>query len=288
VLTAGDIAAHTDETPLFVADPFLFPATDGGWNMFVEVVFEERARGVLAVATSDDGRSWTYDREILDPGFHVSYPYVFTWDGEYYLTTEEGHADAKARLYRATEYPYEWTEETILYDPAEYGHGLTDHSLFRWRDKWWSVAGVDNEDIYVYYADRLTGRWHPHAENPVVTGRPSASRPAGRPIVRDDHILFFFQDVSDFYGSAVEAYRITDLSTSTYADERVAHSPILDGTVHPPEDAGSGWNDLRMHHYDPWYLGPEDGWLAAVDGDRGDETAWAIGVYHVPPTETEN
>ncbi|WP_238532898.1 glucosamine inositolphosphorylceramide transferase family protein [Halalkalicoccus jeotgali] len=107
VLTAENVT-DLDE-PLFVADPFLF-VEDGEWHMFLEAV-EAGVGGVISYASSPDGGvSWEYEEVVLETDWHLSFPYVFKWDGEYYMTTEEGRDDAVVPLYRAEEFPTEWTD----------------------------------------------------------------------------------------------------------------------------------------------------------------------------------
>lgn len=270
-----------EEGAQFVADPFLFVTEEDEWHMFFEMVVD---KGVIVHATSPDrGVSWDYQGTVLEQSWHLSFPYVFKWDGEYYMTTEEGHDAAKPRLYRAESFPDQWTEETILYDPDDRDHGINDHVLFRWDGRWWNLAGAPgNHTTYVYHADSLTGDWQPHANNPVVTDRKRAARPGGRPIVRDDHVLVYFQDCVEFYGDSVRAYRVTDLSPDSYADEEVSESPVISGTAPSSDEATREWNSLRMHQYDAWYLGEGEGWRVAVDGDGTGSTGWSVGIYHVP------
>jgi len=268
----------TDAEANFVADPFLFVTEDDDWHMFFEVATD--SGGVISHATSDDrGRTWAYDQVVLQRPYHLSFPYVFKWQGEYYMTTEEGRNNAKPRLYRAEEFPKKWTHETDLYDPTEYGHDITDHVLFRWEGKWWDLAGIGNSGLRAYYSDSLTGEYEPHENNPIVTDRKKAARPAGRPIVREDDILMFYQDSVEFYGEKVRAYSISDLSPSSFQDSEVPESPVIDGSG----ENGRDWNEVRMHHYDPWYLGDGEGWRCAVDGNGRGEQSWSIGIYHVPP-----
>ncbi len=169
------------------------------------------------------------------------------------------------------------------YDPAEFGHGVTDHVFFRWKDRWWSIAGDANEDAYAYYSDDLDGDWTAYDANPVIEGRPDASRPGGRPIVTDEGIMMFYQATAQFYGESLSAYHITDLTPVTFEQDRDPTSPLLEGTAEE-ESEDPSWNSLRMHHYDPWYRGEGGGWRAAVDGGaRGmDGPNWAIGIYQIP------
>lgn len=275
VIEASDV---TDAKANFVADPFLFVTEDDEWHMFFEAATS--TGGVISHATSPDrGVTWEYDQIVLQRPYHLSFPYVFKWEGEYYMTTEEGRNNAKPRLYRAEEFPKKWTHETDLYDPSEYDHDITDQLLFRWDDRWWNFAGIGNDGLRAYYSDSLTGEYQPHENNPIIEGRKKAARPGGRPIVRDDHILMFYQDSVDYYGAKVRAYRIDELSPNSYEDSEVSESPILEGSG----EKGREWNQVRMHHYDPWYLGDGEGWRAAVDGNGDGNDQWTIGIYHVPP-----
>lgn len=266
VLTSGHV---TDVNAEFIADPFMF-VEDGEWDMFFEVF---AGRGRIAHANSDDrGKTWRYNQIVVERQFHISFPQVFKWKGEYYMTTEE--ESPVRRLYRATEFPTEWEEVDRLYNVTHFGSGnVTDHALFRWNNKWWSITGGDS-NTYLFYANSLVdGDWSAHEKNPVVENRPTAARPAGRPIVWDDNVLVFYQDVKQYYGHRVRAYRITDLSPSAFADHEVDASPVLE-----PTEEGGSWNSHRMHHYEPWYLGDGEGWRIAVDGDKSGND-WAIGIY---------
>ncbi len=276
VLTADDI---DDYDASFVADPTLY-IEDDEWHMFFEVSADGRGR--IAHAVSDDaGESWEYDQVVLNLRHHVSGPYVFKWDGEYYMTTQANPRTRPVMLFKANVFPHDWYRAAELYDPDQYDHGVTDHALFRWDDTWWNIAGDERRHTYLYYSEELEASdWQPHEENPVVEDRPAASRPGGRPIVRDDDVLAFFQSQVGGFGMEVNAYRITELTPSAYADTEHPASPILTGTETLDQHDEPTWNSYRMHRYDPWYLGDGEGWRAVVDGDDGNDD-WKIGVYHV-------
>lgn len=267
VITAGHV---TDVDATFVADPFMFVEGEE-WHMFFEVYTD---KGNIGHATGEkSGTVWSYNQIVLERNFHISFPQVFKWKGEYYMTTEE--KTPRTRLYRATNFPTEWTEVDLLYNSSNFAlPPVNDQALFRWKDRWWSIAGGD-QDTYLFYSDKLTdGNWKSHENNPVVEDRPKGARPGGRPIVRDDHVLMFYQDVKEVYGRAIRAYRITELSTSSFSDHEVDASPVLE-----PTGEGTGWNSKKMHHYDPWSLGDGNGWRIAVDGGDGSGNNWAIGIY---------
>lgn len=293
VLHPSDV---TDADAAFVADPFMF-VEHGSFHLFFEVVVAGE-RGKIGHAVSTDGRTWEYDRVVLDTGYHLSFPYVFKWDGEYYMSPEDGRdPDDVITLFRASSFPTGWRRVVDLEAPA---YGENDHVLFRWRDHWWLLVGNDRSngrprgETYLYFSEVLeTDDWTPHPENPVVTGRRETGRPAGRPIVRDDYVLVYFQDGSVEYGNRVGAYHITELTPSTYADEPAKDGPVVGGTAwtesvgfldrvdnHAPISLSDAWNADRMHQIDPWYVG--DRWLCAVDG--WNDGVWSIGMYVSSPS----
>src|SRR5436190_1447998 len=67
VLTARDV---TDIQASFVADPFIVKK-DATWYMFLEVMPAKTYLGKIAVATSNDGLRWRYQRIILDEPYHL-------------------------------------------------------------------------------------------------------------------------------------------------------------------------------------------------------------------------
>ena len=276
VLTAADVTdfGRTD----CVADPFLFVSETGRWHLFFEVYTHNRTpTAAIAHAESDDGYDWTYDRVVLETDEHLSYPYVFRWEGDHYMLPDrwaKERGPAPVTLYRASSFPGTWEPVGDLVAPDT---PLHDFSVVRWEDRWWGLIG-DGRDLYAYYSDDLESpAWTPHEANPIVRDRPKAARPGGRPLVFDDRILAFYQDCATRYGERVHAYEITELTPSTYEDR-----PRGDGlAVAPP--GGLGWNSGAMHQLDPWFDG--DGWHCAVDGNLGlgyqllGEHHWAIGIY---------
>ena len=90
VITAEDV---TDVAAQFVADPFIINA-NGSWYMFFEVLEKSPDRGLISYAVSEDGISWNYGGVVLREQFHLSYPYVFEWNGDYYLIPETVEAES--------------------------------------------------------------------------------------------------------------------------------------------------------------------------------------------------
>jgi hypothetical protein len=248
----------SDVPATFVADPFMIRASDG-WYMFFEVMNWQTGKGEIGLAQSPDGFAWTYRQIVLAEPFHLSYPHVFAWKGEYYLIPESFQAGA-IRLYKAETFPTRWSFVAQLLE----GPYLVDPSVFHHDGRWWLFAetnfAVKHDCLRLYFADELTGPWIEHPKSPVVNADARIARPAGRVLVIGAQIFRYSQDCSVSYGSEVHAFKVTKLTTKDYAEEEVGFVPVL-------APNGTGWNADGMHHVDAHRV-EHDKWMACVDGRR--------------------
>lgn len=251
VLTAAQV---TDMPAAFVADPFLLRVAST-WYLFFEALHAAWDRGVIGLASSADGWRWHYDRVVLQEPFHLSYPYVFPWQGAYYMVPETLEAGA-VRLYQASQFPYNWTCVAELL-PGQYA----DPTLFQADGLWWMFVcptPYEHDALALYYAESLHGPWHAHPHNPLIQGDAGRARPGGRVTRCGAQLIRYAQDDAPYYGRQVRAFAITTLSPTDYAEQELAVSPIL-------QPSGVGWNAKGMHHVDPHQLS-DTTWLASVDG----------------------
>jgi hypothetical protein len=248
--------AVTDIPAQFVADPFMLQVR-GTWHMFFEVMNRETGRGEIGLASSPDGASWAYQSIVLRESFHLSYPYVFAWGGEYFMVPESYQAGA-VRLYRAERFPWEWKLVGTLVE----GPCLLDASLFRASERWWMFvetnAGLKCDTLRLYSSESLEAGWSEHPASPLIVGDAHVARPAGRVLADDGRIVRFAQDCEPRYGLSVSAFEVLELTATTYRERRLTPASILGAT-------GSGWNGDGMHHVDA-HRRPDGRWIACVDG----------------------
>jgi hypothetical protein len=250
-------ASVSDVQARFVADPFMIYAR-GCWHMFFEALNSESGRGEIGLASSHDAAVWDYRKIVLRESFHLSYPYVFEWDNQFYMVPESYQANS-VRLYRANDFPVSWSFVGDLLS----GDDFEDSCVFRFNDRWWLITDHAKPPYYagklrLFYSDHLMGPWVEHPKSPVIDGNPHIARPAGRVVVWNDRVIRFTQDCSPIYGARVRAFEITELTSTAFREQQLGASPVLQGS-------GMGWNESGMHHIDPHPTG--DGrWLACVDG----------------------
>jgi len=240
-----------DDSP-YIADPFMI-IKDKKYYLFFERMSRINDEGDIAYAESTDLQKWQYKKIIIDEKFHLSYPNVFKWKGDYYLVPES-HQDLAVRLYKAESFPDKWKYVKNLIS----GYSFVDPTIFRYKNKWWLFVTTQFSNILnVYYADDLMGKWTAHPMNPVVKFNAHISRPGGKVIIYKGKPYRFTQDCAPYYGIQVFAFEITELTEKIYSEKIVSKEPLL-------TKSGKGWNAAGMHHVDLHKLGKK--WIAVVDG----------------------
>ncbi|MCF2147316.1 hypothetical protein IQ276_012995 [Desmonostoc muscorum LEGE 12446] len=253
VLTAKDI---TDVPAHFVADPFM--VSEGGmWYMFFEVLNGLQNKGVIGLATSNDAYKWNYQQIVLDEPFHLSYPYVFKYQNDYYLIPETSEASS-IRLYKAVNFPTKWSYVKTLLAQSDF----VDPSIFQHNNLWWLLTATSEarNTLRLYYSQDLMDGWIEHPKSPVIQGNKNIARPAGRVIVFDGKIVRYTQDCERIYGHQVRAFEITELTEINYQEKEVKTNSVI-------KASGVGWNQIGMHHIDAHQI-DQDKWIACVDGKR--------------------
>jgi hypothetical protein len=245
-----------DVPAAFVADPFMLKVA-GRWHMFFEVMNSLRHKGEIGLATSDNGVDWQYQKIVLAEPFHLSYPYVFEWEGDFYLIPEACEGGG-IRLYKAAEFPFRWSCVGKLLEEGPY----LDSSIFRFQDRWWLYTASPAQDrcptLRLYHSSELLGGWQEHPASPIVSHNFHIARPGGRVTLVGGRPIRFAQDVYPVYGSQVWAFEVLELTPTSYAERQLGSHPILKAGEHD-------WNNGGMHHVD-LHLMSTGTWIACVDG----------------------
>jgi hypothetical protein len=182
VLSARDVL---DVPATFVADPFMLQA-GGLWHMFFEVMNRQSGMGEIGLATSRNGLAWQYHKIVLAEPFHLSYPYVFRWNDDFYMVPETLGASA-VRLYRAVSFPDAWICVKEMFPGTH-----ADPSIFRFADRWWMFtcpAPYQHDTLCLYSAADLSSTWTEHPMSPLITGNQRIARPGGRVLLHDAKLI---------------------------------------------------------------------------------------------------
>jgi hypothetical protein len=199
------------------ADPFLYQK-DGRNYVFFEEYRYDKPKGVISVAELDDTGRFVEPRVVLEKDHHLSYPFVFDWEGEIYLMPETA-GNRTVEVHRAVHFPDRWAPAQVLLDNVS----LLDPTLLHYQGMLWLFANPrwdhrrGNDELALYFSPTLEGPWRPHPRNPIVTGVHQA-RPAGRLFSVGEQLYRPAQDCSRRYGYAVAFQRVDVLSENEYRE----------------------------------------------------------------------
>ncbi len=222
----------TQTTDIMWADPHVIEHDDSTY-VFFEKMHEHNENAHIAYAALDKNGNVTSTGKALSAEHHLSFPFVFTHEGEYYMIPETATLQS-INLYKAKRFPDSWEHHATLLD----GINAADTVIFRNENRWWmftncqSHRSVDERDeLHIYFADELHGPWQAHALNPVLTGV-DRSRMAGAVIDEDGCLYRPSQYGAYRYGFGINLSRIEVLTPSAYRESAVWR--IL-------PQAGTGW-----------------------------------------------
>ncbi|THF94174.1 glucosamine inositolphosphorylceramide transferase 1 isoform X1 [Camellia sinensis] len=254
----------------FVADPFLYAQGDALY-LFFETKNSITMQGDIGVARSiDNGATWQQLGIALDEDWHLSYPYVFDYNGQVYMMPE-GSATGDLRLYRAVNFPLKWTLEKIIMKKP-----LVDAFIINRDGKFWlfgsdhsGIGTKKNGQLEIWYSSSPFGPWKAHKNNPIYnTDKSMGARNGGRPFVHNGNLYRIGQDCGETYGKRVRLFKVEILTKDKFREVEV---PL---GLEEPKKGVNAWNGARHHHLDVQLL-DSGKWIAVMDGDRvpsGDAT----------------
>lgn len=225
-----------------LADPFLIVEKNKCFLFFEAVV---NGKGEIWTGEIDDNRLINI-RQIISADFHLSYPNVFFSDGAYYMLPESG-SDKTVRLYKATNFPWQWQLEKILWQ----GNNFADTNLLIHDNiYYWFCFDVEKNVVRIFYSDSLLTPWIEHPDTCTVNGRN-----AGNFLQIDKKILRPVQISENAYGEGVKLMNIEILNKKTYKEEE---------HINPFLYAMNGYSLHGTHHIS--VAKKEERFIVATDG----------------------
>jgi hypothetical protein len=206
----------------FWADPILIKA-GSSYYIFIEEYIYERKKGHISCLIMDQEGNIKDPIRVLDKEYHLSYPFVFEWNGNYYMVPESVE-NKSISLYQSIDFPYEWKFKTNLMENIL----AVDTTLFHYQEKWWLFTGLHTKgdflpfvDLYLFYSkDLFSYDWKSHPQNPIVSDAKTA-RPAGRIYIEDGKLIRPSQNCSKSYGYGINLNEILILSETEYREETI-------------------------------------------------------------------
>ncbi|CAN1318886.1 Glucosamine inositolphosphorylceramide transferase 1 [Linum perenne] len=200
---------------------------------------------------------------VSDAGFpsnFVADPFLYV---QIYMIPE-GSLKGDLRLYRALEFPLQWTLEKILMKKP-----LVDSTIINYDGQYW-LFGSDhsgfgtkkNGQLEIWHSSSPLGPWKPHKKNPIYNvNKKMGARNGGRPFLYNGNLYRFGQDCGETYGRRVRVFKVETLSKNDYKEVEV---PL---GFEESTKGRNAWNGARYHHLDVQQLSSGE-WIGVMDGDR--------------------
>jgi hypothetical protein len=215
------------------ADPQVI-SKDHLYYIFLEEFVYAKDKGHIAMMVMGEDGNFTAPVTILERPYHVSYPFVFEWQGEYYMIPESG-VNHTIEVYKCKKFPDEWEWQKNLMENIK----AVDTTLFHDQRRWWLFTNIREhegasscDELFLFYADDpLSETWYPHPQNPIVSDVRRA-RSAGRIFAYNGQFYRPTQDCSRRYGYGIKINHIVQLNTEEYEEREVsAITPTWEKTI---------------------------------------------------------
>ncbi|OQX13066.1 MAG: hypothetical protein BWK73_13330 [Thiothrix lacustris] len=207
----------------FWADPFVVEYAGEQYVFFEELLYARGIGHLACVRLNADG-SHSEPVTILEKPYHLSYPFVFQHQGNYYMIPETA-GNQSVEVYRCEDFPHRWVFEKNLMTGVE----AYDATLMEYEGRWWLFASMrhdkrcsPSEALYLFHADDpLSTQWQAHPQNPVVASAARA-RPAGRIFNAAGQWYRPSQNCAGTYGRGLNINRIQQLDVNTYREQLIS------------------------------------------------------------------
>lgn len=223
----------------FWADPFLLKHEDETYVFFENYSYKTKL-GKISCGRLE-GTKIIDVVEILNTGYHLSFPYVFKNNGNIYMMPET-RANKRLEIYKCVEFPHKWEldktafEGESIVDSFFYKDESNQHWLFL--NKQDNINTLADCELYIYKVDSPhLNTIEPHRQNPVIIDAR---------IARNGGCMFRYEgktyrpsqnNTDGIYGRALNINLVEKLTIDEYIESKVI-------TVEPNFKKGLE----RMHH----------------------------------------
>lgn len=207
----------------FWADPLVICDNDRYFIFFEELFYKENKGRIAVIEISKEGVC-SPAKVVLDRPYHLSYPFVFFYEGCYYMIPET-HKNSTIELYKATEFPFQWEFVMNLMENVV----AVDTTVFFKDNKVWLFTNLVemegapyHDELFLFSADCLfTKEWKSHPCNPIVSDVKSA-RSAGALFFYNGKLYRPSQDCSYRYGYSIVVNEVVALNEKEYKETKVS------------------------------------------------------------------
>lgn len=210
---------------MIVADPFLVVKDETLYLFYEE--YRYRGKGIIRMTCSDDLVNWKEPKTVLQENFHLSYPWVFQHEGQWFMMPETSAAH-EVRLYQAVDNQFDqFVQSKTLLSRGSLDQvprmDFCDSSITRKDDTYYLFTTVNNgrgNELHLYFSDSLDGTYTEHPQSPLMVSD-KYGRDGGSLLEWDGNLFRFAQDCDGDYGKNINVFKVDVLSRSQYAESLI-------------------------------------------------------------------
>ena len=207
----------------FWADPFVVYRDHKYFIFFEDLNFNDR-KGTISVIEMDEKGNTTAPVKALERPYHLSYPFIFEWEGQTYMIPETSR-NRTVEVYKSVRFPDQWELHKTLMNNVV----AMDATLHHDAGKWWMFVNMQEhrgaskmDELFLFWADSpLSDDWTPHPLNPIVSDVRSA-RPAGKLFTRNGKLYRPSQNSSGKYGYGLKINEVVTLNEEEFEEREVS------------------------------------------------------------------
>ena len=193
------------------ADPFLFVHNDKLYLFYEEK--KRKTKGYIMMTYTTDLRNWSVPVLVLREPFHLSFPFVFEYEGDVYMMPESSEAE-EIRIYKFEDDTL--SKCSLIHIPVK-GH-FVDSSIISKGGVLYLFSSDIKYNQRVFMAQELLGVYHEHQGSPLYSGS-DYGRNAGSVFEYGGALYRPSQDCSRLYGGNVTLHQVTELNENKLCEK---------------------------------------------------------------------
>ncbi len=202
-----------DSKHFFFSDPF--GITVGKKTIILCEELDLKSQKGHISALEFDGSKISGQETAIKRNFHMSYPFLFEFNGKIYCIPETSE-NWEIAIYKAGIFPKNWKKAKTIVKNFD---GV-DPTIFQYGGFWWLACGSSRTtpfNLFLWYAENPFGEWKAHSANPVKTDVRSA-RPAGTPFMHNGSLYRPAQNCSEDSGKSITINKVLKLTPQTFEE----------------------------------------------------------------------
>lgn len=202
----------------YYADGFAVKINERILLLFEDYSYSGKKGHISAIWYSERNASFSKPVNVLDEPWHLSYPFIFKYEGDIYCMPE-CKAHKSVELYKLDILSMKLVPYRTLIEGLE----AVDPTLVFHQNHWYlffTAGNATNVELHIWHAEKLEDEFVPHVLNPVKSDI-SNSRPAGSLFYLDGKLYRPAQDASRTYGGRIIINEIKILSEDSFLEMAV-------------------------------------------------------------------